>query len=184
MWKASKSHEFEGFYPWVTRLPNVRNKRRRKLLASNRFKQLCNRELSNRRSKPYDWNMMEQPRGMCDEDLKKRDGSRGGFDEYLPSSVSTCLIPSDNCFPAKVSPDMYLIDHNSITPSDFQEQQMMARISSQSQGWWVMLVKWLVMFFYGFCTSNFYTSFYICWNSVEQNPSKKNARQCCPHRNS
>jgi len=33
-----------------------------------------------------------------------------------------------------VSPDIYLIDHNSITPSDFQEQQMMARRSSESQG--------------------------------------------------
>lgn len=37
-----------------------------------------------------------------------------------------------------VSPDMYIIDHNSLAPSDFREdireEQMLRRITSQSQG--------------------------------------------------
>lgn len=79
---------------------------------------------------------------------------------YLPS-VSKCLILS-----AKVSPDIYLIDHNSITPSDFQEQQMMARRSSESQGW-------LWSFYIHLFTPPIIESIRIML-----------FRQCCPHRDS
>ena len=64
--------------------------------------------------------------------------SRGVPRKALENTALTTFLAPDvqdaHACASKVSPDMYIIDHNSLAPSDFREEQMLRRITSQSQG--------------------------------------------------